>query len=71
MSEQPLIINERISSTLTQLDSLRHSVALMTSAAEIGALGKPSEARIRRRKSWTRCVKNGFKMIRKGISNIF
>jgi hypothetical protein len=40
MSEQPLIINDGIRSIPTHLDGVRRFIALLTSAAEIGAVGK-------------------------------
>jgi hypothetical protein len=40
MSEQPLIINYGIPPKPTNLDGLRRFVALLTSAAEIGAVEK-------------------------------
>jgi hypothetical protein len=43
-SEQPLIMKDGIASSPTHLESLRRLIALLTSAAEIGAVGKTSEA---------------------------
>jgi hypothetical protein len=40
MSEQPLIIKNGMPSKATHLDDLRRFIALLTSAREIGAVGK-------------------------------
>jgi hypothetical protein len=39
-SEQPLMINDGIPSKPTHLDGFRRFIALLTSAAETGAVGK-------------------------------
>jgi hypothetical protein len=39
MSEQPLIINDRIASKPTHLDGLRRFIALLTSAGQTGSVG--------------------------------
>jgi hypothetical protein len=43
-SEQPLIMKDGMPSSPTHLEGLRHLIDLLTSAAEIGAVGKKSEA---------------------------
>jgi hypothetical protein len=43
-SEQPLIMKDGMPSSPTHLEGLRRSVALLTSAAQIGTMGKKSEA---------------------------
>jgi hypothetical protein len=42
-SKQPLIMKDGIPSSPTHLEGLRHLIALLTSATEIGAVGKKSE----------------------------
>jgi hypothetical protein len=42
ISEQPLIMNHGIPSSPTHLESQRRLIALLTSTAEIGAVGKKS-----------------------------
>jgi hypothetical protein len=45
ISEQPIMINDGISSKPTQLEGFRRFIALLTSAAETGAIGKKSVVR--------------------------
>jgi hypothetical protein len=46
ISEPPLIVKDGIPSNPTQLEGLRRFIALLTSAAEIGAVGNKSEVTV-------------------------
>jgi hypothetical protein len=52
MSEQPLIINYGIPSKSTHSGGLRRFTALLTSAAETGAVGKKKKKKKKKKNMW-------------------